>query len=105
MLGALCFWESERDPGYLDLIEKKILEMGWGNGKKFAWAESGICVFACDRKKNSFEITVIVFKAYKCIRNVKAQNFLSFFLYFRDCPKNCEGNKQKRRRKYVRMSN
>ena len=56
-------------------------------------------------KKNSFEITVIVFKAYKCIRHVKAQNFLSFFLYFRDCPKNCEGNKQRRRRKYVRKSN
>ena len=32
--------------------------------KKYPWAESGIC--ACvKRKKNSFEITVIIFKAYK----------------------------------------
>ena len=29
----------------------------------------------------------------------------SFFLYFRDRPENGEGNKQRRRRKYMRKSN
>ena len=30
---------------------KKILKKEWGNGKKYPWAESGICVFVCEREK------------------------------------------------------
>ena len=56
--GTFCFQESERDLRYVDLIGKKILKKGWGNGKKYPWAESGICVYYVwgREKKNSFEI-------------------------------------------------
>ena len=52
------------------------------------------------REKNSFsfEITVIIFKAYKKCSNSKRSAELltktSFFLYFRDRPKNGKGNKR-----------
>ena len=53
----------------MGLIGKKILENGWGNGKKYPWAESGNCAFVCEREKknNSIEITVmaITVRAYK----------------------------------------
>ena len=76
-------------------MEKSILELK----AEFLY----LCV--SDKKIISFEISVIIFMAYECIRNVKMQNFFSFFLYFRDCPKNDEGSKQRRRRKYMRKSN
>ena len=62
--GTLCFQESERDLCSVGLIGKK---MGWHNGKKYRWAESGICVCVCvcEKKNNSFEIHVIIFKVYK----------------------------------------
>ena len=45
-----------------DWLERK----SWGNGKKYQCAGRRTSVFVCDRKKdNSFEITVIIFKAYK----------------------------------------
>ena len=66
-------------------------------------------VYLCagEKKYNSFETAVIILRY---IRNVniffqkdsKIAELLtktSFFLYFRDCPKNGEGNKQRRRRK------
>ena len=59
------------------------------------------------KKSNSFEITVIIFRAYKKCKSPVQKEFLkglltntSFFLYFRDRPKNGEG-KKKRRRKYI----
>ena len=32
--GTLCFQESERNLCYVDLIGKKTVKKGWGNGKK-----------------------------------------------------------------------
>ena len=56
--------------------------------------------FSVIKKINSFEITVIIFKAYKKLKSRIQKGFLkvlltktSFFLYFRDRPKNRKGNK------------
>ena len=56
----------------------------------------------CERKKiNSFEITVIIFKAYKKCKSPIQKGFLKglvtktyIFLYFRDRPKDGKGNKR-----------
>ena len=51
----------------------------------------------CVREKNnSIEITLIIFKLYKKCKTAEILTKTSFFLYFRDSPKNGEGNKQKR---------
>ena len=48
--------------------------------KKYPWAESGISTFACEREKNnSFEITVIIFKAYKKCKYPIQKEFLKDF--------------------------
>ena len=55
-----------------------------------------------ERKKNNrFEITVMIFRAYKKCKSPIQKEFLkglltntSFFLYFRDRPKNGEGKKR-----------
>ena len=52
-------------------------------------------------KKSSFQITLIIFKAYKKVnlqfkkgfKNVELLTKTSFFLYIKDRPKNGEGNK------------
>ena len=51
-------------------------------------------------EKNNFEIIVIIFRACKKCKSIQKE-FLkrlltntSFFLYFRDCPKNGEGKKR-----------
>ena len=85
----------------------------WRKLKKYPWGESGICVIVCWREKNnSFEISVIILRYIRyvnhsySIRILKLQSFLektSIFLFFRGRPKN--GNKQRRRRKYIRKSN
>lgn len=49
----------------MSLIEKKILTKVWSNDRKFPWAESQICEFVYEKENNSFEITVINFKAHK----------------------------------------
>ena len=62
----------------------------------------------CERQKNNnFETTVIIFRAYKKCKSPIQKEFLkglltnmSFFLYFRDRPKNGEG-KKKRCGKYI----
>ena len=61
----------------------------------------------CEREKNNFETTVIIFRAYKKCKSSIQKEFLkglltnmSFFLYFRDRPKNGEGKKM-RRGKYI----
>ena len=73
-------------------------------------------VYCCirEKKNNSFEISIIILRY---IRNVnlsystlilKLPNFLqktSFFLYLTGRPKNRDGNKQRRCRKYMRKSN
>ena len=73
-------------------------------------------VYCCirEKKNNSFEISIIILRY---IRNVnlsystlilKLPNFLqktSFFLYLTGRPKNGDGNKQRRCRKYMRKSN
>ena len=74
-----------------------------------------LCTVVLERKKNnSFEISIIILRY---IRNVnlsystlilKLPNFLqktSFFLYLTGRPKNGDGNKQRRCRKYMRKSN
>ena len=45
-------------------LERKYWKRTGVMVKKYPWAESGICV-CVKRKKNSFEITVIIFKASK----------------------------------------
>ena len=56
--GTLCLQESESDLRYTG---KKILQKGWGNGKKYPWTENGICVYVCERKKIiSFKIRLII---------------------------------------------
>ena len=46
--------------------------------KKYLKAESGICEFLCVReeKTNCFEITVIIFKAYRKFRSLIQKGFL-----------------------------
>ena len=77
-----------------------------------------VCVCVCVRERkrennNSFEIHVIILR---CIRNLNLpfkKDFkfpellikISFFLYFRDRPKDGEGNKLKKCQKYMRQSN
>ena len=66
-----------------------------------------------EKKNNSFEIIVILLRYIRnvnflLVRDFKIAELLTktpFFLYFRDRPKNGEGNKQRRRRKYTRKSN
>ena len=98
----------------MDLIGKNILKKGWGNGKKYSWAESEICVYVCEREKNSsFEIQLIILSYIKNVNILFKKDFkfaklltkTSFFLYFRDRPENGEGNKQSGRRKYMRKNN
>ena len=71
-----------------------------------------ICVW--ERKKdNSFENNVIILSYTKNVNLLFKKDFkiaehltkTSFFLYFRNRPKNGEGNKQRRRRKYISKSN
>ena len=54
-----------------------------------------------EKKNNSFEITVTIFRAYKKCKSPIQKEFLkglltniSFFLYFRNRPKNGEGKKR-----------
>ena len=60
-----------------------------------------------EKKNNSTEITVIIFRAYKKFKSPIQKEFLkgfltntSFFLYFRDRSQNGEWKKN-RRRKYI----
>ena len=68
----------------------------------------------CERKKNnSFEIHVIILGYIRNVnlpfkKDFKIAELLtktSFFLYFKSRPKNGEGNKLRRREKYMRKSN
>ena len=70
-----------------------------------------LCVCVWERKNNSFEITVIIFRAYKKYKSSIQKEFLkglltnaSFFIYFRDRPKNDEGNKREVKSIYVHDS-
>ena len=80
----------------------------WRTSRTHVRTSCVICVFVCESEKeiNSFEITVIVFKAYKkskspiqkgfSKRRTSNQNMLfsaDLFLFFGDRPKNGEGNK------------
>ena len=64
-------------------------------------------------KKINFEISVIILRYIRNVNLLFKKDFkiaelltkTSFFCYFRDRPKNGEGNKQKRRRKYTSKSN
>ena len=66
-----------------------------------------LCVCEEEREKNNiFEITVIIFRAYKKCKSPIQKEFLkglltntSFFLYFRDRSKMAK--EKKRRRKYI----
>ena len=67
--GTLRFSESERDPRYVGLIGKEILMQGRAEAMKKSIHDlktEFVYLFVCVREKNnSFEITVIIFKAYK----------------------------------------
>ena len=74
-----------------------------------------LCVREREREResqnNSFEITVTIFRACKKYRSSIQKEFLkglltstSFFLYFRDRPKNGEGNKREVKSIYVHGS-
>ena len=61
-----------------------------------------------EKKNNNFEITVIIFRAYKKCKSRIQKEFLkellkntSFFLYVRDRPKNGEGKKREVENIYV----
>ena len=73
-------------------------------------------VYCCIRenKNNSFEISIIILRYIRTVNLsystliLKLPNFLqktSFFLYLTGRPKNGDGNKQRRCRKYMRISN
>ena len=72
-------------------------------------------VYLCveEKKNNGFEIVIIILRTIRNVNLLFKKDFkiaelltkTSFFLYFRDRPKNGEGNKQRRRRKYTRQSN
>ena len=102
------------DLRYVGFIGKKILKKGWGNGKKYPCAETGIFVYVYETEKNnSFEIHIITLRYIKNAnlpfkKDFKFAEFLiktSILLYFRDRPKIGEGNKLRRRRKYMLKSN
>ena len=101
--GTLRFQESESGLRYVGLIGKKILKKGWGNGKKYPWADSGICVYVCEN--NSFKIHVIILMYIRNVnipfkKDFKFAELLTktyIFVDFRDRPENGEGNKQRRR--------
>ena len=68
----------------------------------------------CEREKknNRFEITVMIFRAYKKCKSPIQKEFLkglltnmSFFLYFRDRPKNGEGKKKETWEVYMCKNN
>ena len=69
-----------------------------------------MCVW---EKKNSFEIHVIILRYMRNVNLPFKKDFkiaellskISFFLYFRDRPKNDEGNKQRKRQNYMRNIN
>ena len=72
--------------------------------KKYPGAESRIYAFVCGgerEKKSSFQISLIIFKAYKKVilqfikgfKNEERLTKTSFFLYIKDRPKNGKGNK------------
>ena len=66
-----------------------------------------------EKKNNSFEIHVIILKYIKNVNLPFKKDFkfaellakTTFCLYFRDCPENGEGNKQRRRLNYMHKSN
>ena len=65
-----------------------------------------LCVW--EKKNNSFEITAIIFRAYKKFKSPIRKEFLkglltnaSFFLYFRDHPEISEGKKRDVESTYV----
>ena len=71
-------------------------------------------MYVCEREKNnSFKIHVIILMYIKNVNLSFKKDFkfaelltkTSCFVYFRDRPQNGEGNKQRRRRKYMRKSN
>ena len=96
----------------MDLIGKEILKKGEAMEKSIHEQQKAEFMYLWVREKKNFETAVIILRY---IRNVylsylKAILTLHFlpkypFFYFRDCPKNEEGNKQRRRRKYMRKSN
>ena len=81
-------------------MEKSIHELKWNLCILCVWA----------KKNNSFEITVIIFRAYKKCKSPIRKEFLkglltntSFFLYFRDRPEISEGKKRDVESIYVQV--
>ena len=72
-----------------------------------------MCMSVTEKKNNSFEIHVIILRYTRNVNLPFKKDFkfaelhtkTSFFLYFRDRPKNGEENKLRRRRQYARKSN
>ena len=99
----------------MGLILKEILKKAEAMEKSIHEQKAEF-LYLCvrEKKNNTFEISVIILRYIRnenlsySKRILKFQNYLqktSFFLYFRRRPKNGKGNKQRRRRNYMRKSN
>ena len=78
---------------------------GWGNGKKYPWAESGLYVLICvgerEKKLTALKLLQSFLRHIKKLnpqfkkdfKNAKFLTKTSFFLYFRGRLQNGEGNK------------
>ena len=101
--------ESEKDLHYVGLIWKKILKNGWGNGKKYPWAKSEICVYVCEREKKQRFLRYIKNANLPFKKDFKFAELLtktSFpFTLETVLKKAKQENKLRKRRKYIRKSN
>ena len=100
---SLCEFDCEENP-----------EKGLKQSKRvFISLKWNLCICVGEKKNNRFEITVIILRSIRNVNLLFKKDFKiaellsksSFFLYLRYLPKNGEGNKQRRCRKYMRKSN
>ena len=66
--GTLCFWESQTDPCYVEFDCEENTDKGLRQWQKISMSwKQNLCICVCGREKriNSFEMIVIIFKPYK----------------------------------------
>ena len=82
-------------------------------GKSIPELKANFVCMCVREKKIIFEIHVIILRYIRNVNLLFKKDFkfaerltkTSFFIYFRDSPKNSKGNKPWRRQKYLRKSN
>ena len=102
-ISVMWVWLGRKSWKRVEAIEKSI--------HKFKMEFVYLCVE--EKKNNGFEIVIIILRTIRNVNLLFKKDFKiaellsksSFFLYLRYLPKNGEGNKQRRRRKYMRKSN